>query len=383
MKAVIFGAGASHDAFYEFDSPSSILNNSQSPNIEEVINYFKRVDSENFNFKLPLTKDLFKKHIRDHAKIVIDEMPDFNAFADSFNIKSNLENELDVLIDLIESNPENKLLKVKYVSVILYLQTLFLSMSTKYGQIGRSNYNVLLSDAINHSIIRAEEVIFISFNYDILFDTAFETYLGREIKHIDDYISKEMKLFKPHGSCNWIKHTSEDFLNPTLSSVNTFYSNPDILLKELANNDSEIVIDKSPNTYHPTNGNNYRFKIPQITIPIYKKDKFIMPDKHEKLLKEKLQEVTDVLIVGWRGTEKKFIETLEQNLKKVKRFNYIMGNQDSTHNLVPLFQRANHEFIKTAFKITSNDDRTYLVSQNTFSSYIRSSQLDSNYNFFR
>ena len=59
---------------------------------------------------------------------------------------------------------------------------------------------------------------------------------------------------------------------------------------------------------------------PQLLIPLKDKDDFILPQSHQKCLIDNISKVTEILIIGWKGTEYKFQELLKKNIgnKKVK-----------------------------------------------------------------
>ena len=53
---------------------------------------------------------------------------------------------------------------------------------------------------------------------------------------------------------------------------------------------------------------------PQLLLPFKSKDDFILPESHKKYLIDKLNEVNDILIIGWKGTEENFLNLLRDRI---------------------------------------------------------------------
>jgi hypothetical protein len=95
-----------------------------------------------------------------------------------------------------------------------------------------------------------------------------------------------------------------------------------------------------------------------------------MPLLHQNMLHNLLQDVTEVLVIGWKGTEDKFNETFLQagiNSREVKLY-YVSPNSDSVENELLKYIKI----LPIRFK-------------GSFSDYLREirNKPDSEYNFFR
>lgn len=122
---------------------------------------------------------------------------------------------------------------------------------------------------------------------------------------LDSYLGDDFALIKPHGSVDWIQQlgTSSDApvqMRGTLErSAIEMADRPDLVV-------SDIMFGGRPNQpWHPA-----------IAIPLDRGKTFVCPRKHLDRLSSDLNEVTRVLIVGWRATEQHFLALLQDRLPK-------------------------------------------------------------------
>ena len=54
--------------------------------------------------------------------------------------------------------------------------------------------------------------------------------------------------------------------------------------------------------------------VPALKIPTVQKDGFECPDEHIRTLEDRLHKVDRILVVGWKGTEKPFLNLLGKHL---------------------------------------------------------------------
>ncbi len=292
MKLIIFGAGASFDSIHS---------------------YYDINNDDNNVWKPPLANEIFSNRYK-FIELV-------NEFKGAMSLKSEivLHNDLEEYFqELWEFASENKdeLTYSKLINTQYYFQRLFMEISDNYSLLGNSNYDVITNFAYKYSKKINEDVLFVSFNYDLLLDYAIERILNIKFKDINDYIKHPIKYIKPHGSCNWFINFkrlmgSGAVYNMGGTNKNAFMNS--LYIKKVSNKtiewnlENKIVLRK--NFYE-----NSDIGLPQLLIPLKKKDDFIMPSEHLSVLEENLPKVDDILIVGWKGTEAKFVGLLNKHL---------------------------------------------------------------------
>src|SRR5258705_2738838 len=281
MKAVIFGAGASFDSVYEYYEPMNPFHNSSDkPTMDEIIGYYKSISD--YQFKSPLTKDLFSP--KPEFKKILDKYPGAKSLASMIFERDKVEKCLEELKIKIENHRNDQLL-AKFINIQFYLRELFGNVSAFYNQVGYSNYEALVNYAHDYSRATDEDVIFISFNYDLLLEQAVERVTLRKIKNIDDYINGHIKIFKPHGSCNWFRLISQAAAH--LNTGVAVLSLSDYLLNNIDKYslikpqlDEQILLGNWNEADIFVDGNVKKYKMPQIAVPLLSKTDFLMPSNH-------------------------------------------------------------------------------------------------------
>lgn len=212
-------------------------------------------------------------------------------------------------------------------------------LSESYGM---SNYSTLLDEIENRF---RNPVLLVTFNYDTLIEKSLES-VGLSIKSIDDYIAHpKYKLFKVHGSANWI--------HPVLSNLeslaNTTSRSDQSLVQEIITRAGELRIskefcvwDRHPlGSYSPEPPGHLQGAIPAIAIPVMSKLNYECPEPHVKLLEESLPQVTKVLIIGWRAAEKYFSSKLASSLPKGVPCLIVSGTEDGAIEVRKNLESAN------------------------------------------
>ena len=292
MKMIIFGAGASFDCIHSYHKESSF----------------------NEEWKPPLANEIFSDR-----KAFIEIIKDFggaSSLKSEILLHSDIEEYFQQLWDFASNNNDNLTLS-KIINTQFFLQKLFVEISSNYNNAGNSNYDVLANLAYRYTLEMNEDILFVSFNYDLLLDFALEKTLNRRLNKIETYLESRIKYIKPHGSCNWFR----DLVHIIgANSVRSFTgSDPGLFIDKLYQNsvqsgliekelEKEIVV----KNYFNENG---EYGIPQLLIPLKDKDEFILPDSHLRYLEQSLFTVDEVLIIGWKGTEVNFLRLLEKHLK--------------------------------------------------------------------
>ncbi|HEY5123414.1 MAG TPA: hypothetical protein VIK14_06730 [Ignavibacteria bacterium] len=297
MKLVILGAGASYDSVYQ--------------------QYDETLTSK---WKPPLGNDIFS--IRRNFNDVLKKYPGAIALRSEIMAYPDIESYFQNKWDFIQNNFD-VLSLMRLINIQYYLSDLFTQISVNYSSSGLSNIDVMITMAHEYAVRKKEDVIFITFNYDTLIESAFQRVLSKSILKIDDYIKGNIKLYKCHGSCNWFKTFNGNRIgyHKDISSKPIYqhiwehrFHLWDINSSlgsniELYENDLDFVAEDSKS------GDTYRLALfPQLLIPMRTKDEFVLPENHKNSLGKSLNDVTDILIIGWKGTETHFNKFLSDRL---------------------------------------------------------------------
>ncbi len=221
----------------------------------------------------------------------------------------SVERELQRLQAEASNDPERhqQLSAVRY-----YLQEMMWECTSHWKKEvqGITNYKALLDD-IRHWKKPGEKVCFVTFNYDLMLEDAFEG-IGIRFNHLSSYISdKDFLLIKLHGSINWAREVRTDI--PYIHDLN----GPSVA-KEVIQRSANLEISKLYSVideYPPAAHTNFAM-FPAIAIPVETKLNFECPEEHVNALKEFLPQVSKILVIGWRATEAPFLEMLKQELRQ-------------------------------------------------------------------
>jgi hypothetical protein len=293
MKLIILGAGASFDSIYEYYDNAEVA-----------------------PFRPPLANELFSP--RKYFREIILNYPGGRYFMSQLNGIDDVEAFFQKQWDIIEHNRADDLMSA-FINLNYCLSHLMMSISIHHADIGLSNYDVLVQKAYEYSVTHDEEVMFVTFNYDILLEYSLsKVYHGKARQlNINEYLSKPLKIIKPHGSCNWFKQIKGVGKLPPNYSIHEYLYDHRITIKKL----NEMQAADFRTIESPINFSTQEdmrtpkdFYFPQLLIPLKEKDDFILPEDHNNYLKNNLNKVDEILIIGWKGTENKFLELLQNNL---------------------------------------------------------------------
>lgn len=204
MKLVILGAGASYDAFYWYRDE----------------NTFK-------NWRAPLANEIFEQ--RPDFLNIIDTYPGshsvFSQIGTVGDIEAFFQERYENSVKHGNINVEKQLINLKF-----FLQHLFYQISEKLNYAGNSNLVKLITHIDDYIAKTKEDVLIISFNYDLLMERALcEHYYGKAKSDYDigDYLLNKIKLIKPHGSCNWFRVSciNQDTITPRMSFSDYLFKN--------------------------------------------------------------------------------------------------------------------------------------------------------------
>jgi len=332
MLMVIFGAGASYDSYGAL-TPPPIAN----------------------QLRMPLANQLFDRRFGDDYRLFPQCHPIIPLLQRS---GVNVESVLEGLQQEASQYPPglSQLAAIRfYLGYMLSrCQQTWTNSVTK----GPTNYKTLL-DQIARRPIAKEKVCLVTFNYDTLLDEAL-TSRGIKIQAMNDYVSSDFYLIKLHGSVNWV-HEVRGLAVPNLSG--------DYLISEIINNTPTLNVDGesfeivSENPFARQAG---RPLFPALAIPVENKPGYECPKDHRKVLESCLPRVTKVLVIGWRGSENRFLKTLADGLPKNANFLVVSRNEESAGQTItritPVMREAN---------ITGN----FFATKTTFSGFVFSPEL--------
>jgi hypothetical protein len=290
MLTVIFGAGASYDS---------------DPDRSSVIAPDRAYDK----LRPPLAKGLF-------------DNPRYGVFAYRYpealplmaqlrraarNNPSSVEEELDAIsADLpFYSTAYRQLLALRY-----YLSAVISSAQNNWLEqniYGISTYQEFLNIVNKWQVRTHQQISLITFNYDTLLDIALESLLNIKLDDMNSYINNytAYKLFKVHGSINWVHRVGKVYDNNIISSANHLVWTDQYYTQ---NQERPII---SETGYAPA-----------LAIPTATKKSFEFPETHLEQMKAAIRETDLLLIIGWRGAEHHFVDTWrevfeQKTLKKI------------------------------------------------------------------
>lgn len=218
----------------------------------------------------------------------------------------------------------------KIINVQFYLHDLFIGISRQCANPKVSNYKSLVNLIEDYTIRTNEHVAIVNFNYDLLLEDALNKCLKYRFETIDDYVeysNRRILLFKPHGSCNFIRklHPSISEILPMyyeMRSVSTLaeflYEGKKDLNYIISKLNGEIELLGRDEIIRNTDTPELVTYLPQLLIPYKSKDSFVMPPKHEVWMEQFLASIDEIIVIGWKGTEAKFQQLLKSKLQNKK-----------------------------------------------------------------
>lgn len=295
---VIFGAGASYD----------VVNSSSMDLLR---------DRHGLRFRPPVTANLFNTHEEwadDYNKFpaVASLVEELRQSLPEKHTSINVEDFLKTLKDSPRIHRNNQ-----FRQLPLYLQHFFYAVSTRYCK-RPANYLTLINKIFDLDI---GKVVFVTTNYDLLFDQALElspaTNFSVGSTAPNKYIKEnEWAYIKIHGSVDWGRSIKDSMIKNRGNTLPALLDNVAQLGGDLDNAlEEEINIDKSF-----TNENERSLIYPAISVPIGESKLNCWPD-HIQMLKEHLNQCQNYLIIGFSGYDKDILEILD---KKEGGFNKVL-----------------------------------------------------------
>lgn len=328
-KMVIIGAGASHDYCF--------LNNLEAPQ------------------KPPLTSDLFS-NIFDH---ILDIYPGAKALSSDLIRVRNIEAYFqDAWENLSRSTRKDLESLSKLINTQYYLHHLMRKVSFDTYSHRYSNYSNLIRWLKNYiqGQPENERIIIVTFNYDSILEFALRTQLSYSFRSTNDYIdfdNRQMLLFKPHGSWNWVKRFEQTLFEGVQIPMNEFKKESTIAKylyeKQLSLDFMQSHLNKNIYCIDPFDSENkspYNLHFPWLLIPYRDKDSLMMPKSHEIILDHFLDEINELLIIGWKGSEEVFNRKLNSRLSSKNLNITALRGRTAQDNLSKHLPKANWNSLK-------------------------------------
>lgn len=288
MLMVIFGAGASFD--------SDPYRRPQKPDVRPAHEQSQRP---------PLACQLFDK--REAFTSARSRFPWMKPVVGRLReaCKTNVEAELNALFHEGQVNPRRP---VQLAAIRYYLREAIYQCERRwYPQThGETSYLSLL-DRIEQADPSGAPVMLVTFNYDTLVERALETFnVAPMIRTDQDYSSGRFSLVKLHGSTNWAR---------SVSGVDSNVE-PVLMAKGYIEGAARLTVEASFEFYSPE-VDPFEASIggfPALAVPLAEKTQFECPAAHLAKLEAALPTVSRVVIVGWRGADRHFVEFLRSRL---------------------------------------------------------------------
>jgi len=319
----VFGAGASYDS-----DPAN------PPGL----------DRRELPYRLPLADGLFQPR-RDFRE-ALSRYPRCKPVVARL-IGGNVEGKLQALREEGKENPERlrQLIAVRY-----YLQDIIAKCQDHWisGCDGITNYLGLLDEIEHWRGRKAVSGIFlVTFNYDTLLEDALQRRCNTKFRETYEYVGSSLNynLVKPHGSVNWgreVLHRLVDIGSPTGGSRSEEAIRDDLIERagelELGEIRS-LSKDGQIRSGIPTHIHD-QLIIPAITIPVESKSDYECPAHHLDKLEEYLSTVKVMVTVGWRASERGFLDKLAAKLHGSLNVMVVSSNEAGAHKVIKNMQNA-------------------------------------------
>lgn len=277
MLLVVFGAGASYDSVPHID-PEAYL-----------------------PARPPLAYQLFDERTK-----FVEAMSRFERCKDIIPALRNATGEQSieqVLAKFQREAPEYRKRYAQLAAIQFYLHFALWTCENEWRHLhkGITNYRWLLDKLAHWQQKSKEKVIFVTFNYDTIFEESFSLFCGLRFVNFDCYLKE--RVFKLHGSVSWAREVK----TPLRRDI----AYGDMYLQVIDGADHLEISDRFRFvTEYPMSTLNEVALYPALAIPVENKNSFECPSSHVESLKELLPQVTKILTIGWRAKETHFLKML-------------------------------------------------------------------------
>jgi hypothetical protein len=343
MLMVIFGAGASHDSASAFPVGR--------PNV--FAGYWRPPLGQNL-FRDP--NEVFGEIIRKYPKLS-HILP---YLREPLRGRA-VEEELEFLRDQAHGYEYPERLR-EFASVRYYLRDLLFESTNEWMKRtnGVTNYGPLIGDILRLNK-QDQPVCLVTFNYDLLLDRALLSFgYGPQSPEKQFQAHEVLKLFKPHGSADWVRLVD---IPPTTRIT------PSHLIEEA---DTIKLLDEWARAGSPDAADGFglgRTVFPAIAIPFQNKtdSTFECPSSHLAYLQVLLPKVTKILIIGWQAKEAHFLRLLRSNVPKLSQL--MVVGKDSADAMTTL------RYFAAEIRTELTTDRTR-VGSGDFTDFINKREVE-------
>ena len=330
MLMVIFGAGASYDSYPSLQPQSGIQ-------------FAKGLYDD---VRPPLASQLFSDR-EAFAKVASDfrDCQPIIPFVRDVPPPNSVEQILEGLQSEAGKDPR---LCAQLAAVRHYLQFIIWECESEWRKVhkGVTNFHTLFHEIEGWRSKQNESVCLVTFNYDTMIEQALPS-VGVKIAEMGDYISQNYILIKPHGSVNWGR--AVDNVHVRMENVNEWAVAKTLIDSAYflwPRNEFQIV------TSRPIGKSDRGPLIPALAIPIVQKQEYECPKEHLDMLDKCIPEVTKLLVVGWRASEKIFLQRLAKYLKHELQVMVVSGSavdaEETISNLAVVRMRVIGGYKKAA-----------------------------------
>lgn len=180
-----------------------------------------------------------------------------------------------------------------------------------HGTAGLTNYLALVGRLYEHTLSAKDGVCYVTFNYDTLLETAVATRYSRPLTKLTDYIHPSVSVLKPHGSVNWVQ-AFPHINGEALTSYHLHIQNLQNATSVDMDHPGEIIMLRDREKSSGMAQEHSTF--PALAVPVDNKDDFVFPPSHMTRLVDCLRGATELLLIGWRASEAKFLELCAKEL---------------------------------------------------------------------
>ncbi|MDQ6768803.1 MAG: SIR2 family protein [Gemmatimonadota bacterium] len=325
MLLVIFGAGASYDS---------------APQLRP-----SRDAEANVQWRPPLTDMLFaerKEFGRD-----ITNYPRILPLVAQLSRASKDQPLEKMLARLVEEASDYPARLSELVAVRYYLQQLIWECDYRwqYERLGITNYLGILDRIQRWRHGRRDSVLFLTFNYDRLFEYAASFYISdgkkpfaNEYSTLESYIDQPyFPLVKLHGSIDWGYRVNTDLPIVAESGEHVWSIAHEVIARFTDLSIATEITKTEERPPKPQGGHAY---VPALAIPLDKKSNFACPESHLEFLDSRLHEVRSVLAIGWRGMEEHFLGRISGELAADVRLLTVCGSREASDETVERLRSA-------------------------------------------
>ena len=357
---VVFGAGASYDSSADHEAPSKP---------EQIEGYITRKDSSGFHptaIRPPLASQLFE--LRSMFAEVAQQLPKIQIPIDELrNLPSNIsvEQKLEKMNERSLSYDEGRR---QLVSIRFYLQWIISKCQAQWNNaiFTHTNYRALLGQIDRQR--KGDPVCLVTFNYDTLLEEAFGS-LDMEFEIFDDYIRRDFKIIKLHGSVNWVREPTKPIENRKTNHVEVANDALKVAERMELSNIYRLIPEAERQQHifsymgDPNRGPS-QVVFPAIAIPLQKKVQYECPKEHIRALEECIPKTDNLLIIGWKAGEQDFLDLLSKTLQKGVPKKIVSRNRDSADQIQHTLTSA------------GIDGAHWLLSEGGFTTELRSGRIE-------